>query len=523
MNLLFLLTLFELLFFLVQSIDSKDPETSFGSSINSNVQEILFLSTQQVRSEIRPNELDMPKQKLLSGQGTKSFDRLLPSRDNNQIQGNIMYVNQIQIGIPNEVHIEFIPSTTDYELYMNITNVCTYNPHTSYCEQDSNPTENYLEAPIIEKMTNMGGDRYKGTYTIDHTRTGDVSVSIYQKKNGVRGLCYEDAESSGPFVDVVRGGQMSFNWEEGLCDEGLKVGSLMFKGKISFPRDGNHQLKVCSNGHYRFILVGHDEEISSESDINTNSYELSAREYDFILYIKSENLDVHLSLYWHLSSSRQMVLIPEENLFYVEFDWVSEPIHVTCFAGYYLNVTAKSCLECPEGTYNIQDGLTECTSCGPGTFNKERKATMCEECPEMTYGDDSGLTKCTPCPPNSFAHNKASTACYTCDPLCFECFGPYNTQCNSCVKSTGASFIPPNTCQCSDGTYYDPYFDKCTSCHPLCSNCIGPSSTECKGCNTYIAYEIKDLSSLSSLCLTECPERYYSDFFTCKCTFLFLT
>jgi len=526
MNLPFLLTLLEFLFFRAQSIDSKHSETSFGSSINSNLQKIPSFSTQQVRSENRPNELNMPKQKLINGQGTRSFDRLLPPRGNNQTRRNMMNVDQIQIGIENNVYIDSAQSTDDI-YYMHVTNVCTRNPDTLHCEQDdsesSNPMQNYLEAPIIKKMRNIENNRYEATYTITHTNTGYVTVSTYRMKNGVRGVCYENENFSGPSVEILIKDQMNFNFgDTGLCGENVKVGSLVFKGKILFPRDGNYHLEVHSSGSNKFNLIGRHVETVFGFYTATYIENLSADEYDFTFHTRPRSLPLQVMFFWVRAGSNPMVLIPKKNLLYVESSWVSNPIHVTCFPGYYLDATTKSCLGCPEGTYKNQHGLTGCISCAPGTFNNKKKASMCEECPGMTYGDGFGLIKCMHCPPNSFAYNKGSITCDACDPLCSECFGPYNTQCDSCVESTGASFIFPNTCQCSDGAYYEPYFDKCISCHPLCSNCIGSSSTKCKGCNTSIAYEIKDLSSLISLCVTECPEGYYRDFFTCKCTFLFL-
>jgi len=462
----------------------------------------------------------MHRGKVTSGQKTKSFVRLLPSRGNSQVLISMWFNSMVQIGITYTMRMETNPATTGYIFYMYIENTCKRNPHTLHCErtnsEDLNHKEDYLEAPIVKRMPYVGNGLYEETYTINHKKTGYASASTYLMMHGVRGLCYDNEDFSGPPVKTFIGNNIAYDWQNtGLCNEGSRVKGLMFRGRLLVSESGTYQL-IAGNGILiRLVLIGYHEEEDFKSNGLFVPLRVEAGEYDYIIYIKTNSESPQAMVYWVISAS---LVISRMNLLYSVLNLTPNNIRITCFPGHYLNVTRESCLGCSKGTYTDQHGLTECIRCGPGTFNKEERAIRCEKCPAMTYGDGSGLTKCTPCPRGSFTYGKGSIECTMCDPLCSECFGPYNTQCGSCVESTGVLFILPNTCQCPDGTYYESYLNKCTHCHLLCSSCTGPSSTQCKGCNTPIAYEVE---SLPSLCVTECPESYYKDFSTCKCTFLF--
>jgi len=522
MNLSSLLTLLGFLFFRAQSIDHKHSKASFESNTNLSVQKIPYSSIYKVGSEKYVNELSMHKRKLISAQKTKSFVRLLASRGNSGFSTIIHYAPLAQIGIESNVYMEIRPPMPDFIFYIYVANTCKRNQYTLHCERtnpgDSNHKEDYLETPIVKRMAYVGNGFYEETYTISHTKTGYVTVSTYQMMHGVRGLCYDNEDFLGSPVKTLIDTQIAYNWgNAGLCGEGLKVKSLMFKGRLLVPETGTYQLRADKSILIRLVLIGYYEEEAFQSNSFLTLPDLSAGEYDYIIHAKANGELPQAVLYWEILSSSGEVLVPSTNLLYVTTHLTAGNVETTCYFGHYLSVTMKSCLECPEGTYANQYGLTECTRCNPGTFNEEMKATICEECPAMTYGDRFGLTKCTPCPPRSFTYNRGSIECIMCDPLCSECFGPYNTQCDSCVENTGAFFTFPNTCQCPDGTYYESYFNKCTHCHPLCSSCTGHLSTQCKGCNTSIAYGVEDLPFL---CVTECPEGYYRNFSSCESIFL---
>jgi len=525
MNLSSLLTLLGFLFFRAQSIDHKHSKASFESNTNLSVQRIPYSSIYKVGSEKYVDELNMHKRKVISGQETKSFVRLLPSRGNSKILVTMWFMPWVRIGIESRVRIETNPERTGLIFYMYVANTCKRNQYTLHCERtnsgDSNHKENYLEGPIIKRMSYIGNGFYEEIYTISHTKTGYVSVSTYQMRHGVRGLCYDNENFLGPPVKTFIGNQIAYDWgNKGLCGGGPQVKGLMFRGRLLAPETRRYQLRASDGILIRFAIIRHYEEKDFKSNGHFVPLCIGQGDYDYVIYIKAKGKLIRAMVYWEILSSSTLgdgdlcgsesgtslvtperVLVPNTSFLYVVLTLTPNNIEITCFLGHYFSVAMNTCLKCSKGTYTNQYGLIECIMCDPGTFNEEGRGITCKQCPAMTYGDRFGFTKCTPCPP-----------------LCSECFGPYNTQCNSCVESTGVLFISPNTCQCPDGTYYESYLDKCTHCHLLCSSCTGPSSTQCKGCNTPIAYEVE---SLPSLCVTECPESYYKDFSTCKCTFLF--
>ena len=67
-----------------------------------------------------------------------------------------------------------------------------------------------------------------------------------------------------------------------------------------------------------------------------------------------------------------------------------------CPGGYYSTVAGSPCKKCPVGTFRVADGGdgTECTMCGPGTYNNQEGQTECTDCAEGYAQEKQGQTAC---------------------------------------------------------------------------------------------------------------------------------
>uniref|UniRef100_A0A182Y3Y1 Notch n=1 Tax=Anopheles stephensi TaxID=30069 RepID=A0A182Y3Y1_ANOST len=100
---------------------------------------------------------------------------------------------------------------------------------------------------------------------------------------------------------------------------------------------------------------------------------------------------------------------------------VSEPDCVPCAVGTFYNTTSKTCLPCPEGSYQPEIGQIQCKSCpkiagrpGVTALNGARSAVECKErCAAGKYLDTvTGL--CQPCGFGYYQPNEGSFSCEIC-------------------------------------------------------------------------------------------------------------
>ncbi|XP_045206201.2 sushi, von Willebrand factor type A, EGF and pentraxin domain-containing protein 1-like [Mercenaria mercenaria] len=92
----------------------------------------------------------------------------------------------------------------------------------------------------------------------------------------------------------------------------------------------------------------------------------------------------------------------------------------SCAAGMYLAeiYEAKSCLECPVGTYMDSDSATTCISCPDGTSTNAtgaKSADMCVELCPVGYSSLTAVQPCSPCPIGYYQDRIGQTACRRCE------------------------------------------------------------------------------------------------------------
>ncbi|XP_035696703.1 uncharacterized protein LOC118430100 [Branchiostoma floridae] len=94
--------------------------------------------------------------------------------------------------------------------------------------------------------------------------------------------------------------------------------------------------------------------------------------------------------------------------------------HVGCPVGtYYNHVSGEAtCDVCPVGSYQDKEGQTECIRCEPGFFtagNNSKNATDCRsQCQPGTFSE-TGLETCMFCPKGTYQNQQGATECIPCE------------------------------------------------------------------------------------------------------------
>ncbi|XP_051278441.1 proprotein convertase subtilisin/kexin type 5b isoform X2 [Dicentrarchus labrax] len=188
-----------------------------------------------------------------------------------------------------------------------------------------------------------------------------------------------------------------------------------------------------------------------------------------------------------------------------------------CADGFYLDHDSNICRRCPENcrrctTSNI---CTECKpgmslqgnkcqmTCDPGTYYNGHRRT-CEPCHRACATcAGTGIEACTKCADGYLLEDwrcvstcstgyylseqtsdngQVQRSCKKCDHSCYECLGPGERNCSSCVSGynleAGACVV---STICKDGEYLSRH-EKCHLCDATCFQCSGPEREDCTSC-----------------------------------------
>eukprot|EP00818_Percolomonas_sp_WS_P004596 CAMPEP_0117442160 /NCGR_PEP_ID=MMETSP0759-20121206/4007_1 /TAXON_ID=63605 /ORGANISM="Percolomonas cosmopolitus, Strain WS" /LENGTH=2451 /DNA_ID=CAMNT_0005234037 /DNA_START=450 /DNA_END=7804 /DNA_ORIENTATION=- len=144
-----------------------------------------------------------------------------------------------------------------------------------------------------------------------------------------------------------------------------------------------------------------------------------------------------------------------------------------CPAGYYAPTGSAQCLICPKGSFSLNPGSWNCTSCPVGTTTPSdgtTSADVCTSCPAGTFTSPGGLG-CVNCPSGSYSSTTSASSILDCQacpdgeyaPMsgmasCLPCqAGRYAPNARSCVPCDGGTFTSESNsviCNvCPKGTY----------------------------------------------------------------------
>lgn len=157
-------------------------------------------------------------------------------------------------------------------------------------------------------------------------------------------------------------------------------------------------------------------------------------------------------------------------------------------------VAATQCSTCYSNAHTDTTGACVCDD----TYAFSSSAQTCVKivC-HSTCGTCVGTTSnsCTSCHSNATlsplgacecdaGHFLTSTMrCEACDLKCLSCSGAA-TQCIVCPGNL--ALVSSNTCDCTEGTHFDPYIQFCISndvtCNSACATCTGEGTNECTSC-----------------------------------------
>ncbi|KAG8011985.1 Proprotein convertase subtilisin/kexin type 5 [Nibea albiflora] len=189
-----------------------------------------------------------------------------------------------------------------------------------------------------------------------------------------------------------------------------------------------------------------------------------------------------------------------------------------CADGFYLDQDSNICRRCPENCKRctISSICTECKprmslqgnkcqmTCDPGTYYNGHRRT-CEPCHRACATcAGTGIEACTKCADGYFLeewrcvstcstgyylseqtsdNGQLQRSCKKCDHSCYECLGPGERNCSSCVSGynleAGACVV---STICKDGEYLSQH-GKCHLCDATCTQCTGPEIEDCTSCH----------------------------------------
>uniref|UniRef100_A0A674NA07 Proprotein convertase subtilisin/kexin type 5b n=1 Tax=Takifugu rubripes TaxID=31033 RepID=A0A674NA07_TAKRU len=191
----------------------------------------------------------------------------------------------------------------------------------------------------------------------------------------------------------------------------------------------------------------------------------------------------------------------------------------SCAESSYLDHDSNTCRRCPENCKRCTTASI-CTECKPGLslqgnrcqltcdlgsyYNGHRKT--CEAChPACATCAGTGVEACTKCAVGYLLEDwrcvstcssgyylseqtsdsgQVQRSCRKCDHSCYECLGPGERNCSSCVSGynleAGACVV---STICKDGEYLSPH-GTCHLCDITCLQCTGPEREDCTSCAT---------------------------------------
>uniref|UniRef100_A0A8C3D0P2 Signal peptide, CUB and EGF-like domain-containing protein 2 n=1 Tax=Cairina moschata TaxID=8855 RepID=A0A8C3D0P2_CAIMO len=159
---------------------------------------------------------------------------------------------------------------------------------------------------------------------------------------------------------------------------------------------------------------------------------------------------------------------------------------VSCSVGSYYDGERESCVLCPNGTYQDEEGQITCDSCpssqNPGNqkLAGAHSVSQCgDQCSPGEYSPD-GFKPCLPCPLGTYQSEAGRVSC-------FPCGGGLMT------RHTGASLFQDceTKVQCSPGHFYNTTTHRCIRCivgtyqpefgQNFCISCPGNTTTDFDG------------------------------------------
>ncbi|KAM7391946.1 hypothetical protein PAMP_022592 [Pampus punctatissimus] len=189
----------------------------------------------------------------------------------------------------------------------------------------------------------------------------------------------------------------------------------------------------------------------------------------------------------------------------------------TCADSFYLDQDSNVCRRCPENCKKCTTSsiCTECKpgmslqgnkcqmTCDPGTYYNGHRRT-CEPCHRACATcAGTGIEACTKCADGYLLEDwrcvstcstgyylseqtsdngQVQRSCRKCDHSCYECLGPGERNCSSCVSGynleAGACVV---STICKDGEYMSKH-GTCHLCDITCMQCTGPEREDCTAC-----------------------------------------
>uniref|UniRef100_A0A672HAL6 Proprotein convertase subtilisin/kexin type 5b n=1 Tax=Salarias fasciatus TaxID=181472 RepID=A0A672HAL6_SALFA len=143
---------------------------------------------------------------------------------------------------------------------------------------------------------------------------------------------------------------------------------------------------------------------------------------------------------------------------------------MTCEAGTYYNGHRRACEPCSRACATCAGRSIEaCTRCADGYLLEEWRCVS--TCSTGYYLSEQ------------IADNgQVQRSCKKCDSSCYECLGPGERNCSSCVSGynleAGACVV---STICKDGEYWSEH-GKCHLCDATCQQCTGPEQEDCTSC-----------------------------------------
>uniref|UniRef100_A0A1X7VVY4 Uncharacterized protein n=1 Tax=Amphimedon queenslandica TaxID=400682 RepID=A0A1X7VVY4_AMPQE len=143
--------------------------------------------------------------------------------------------------------------------------------------------------------------------------------------------------------------------------------------------------------------------------------------------------------------------------------------------GEYIEELVPQCLECPVGTYQENEGQSDCVSC-PANYSTSRTGSVsvsdCKELCSPHHFSPTGLGPCSPCPPLTYQQYIGQRKCFPCgnDTMFDACVIPVST--TSIIKASNT--VPTSNTNIGPSESSSRYY---TTEHPPRSTVIKNSTT----------------------------------------------
>jgi len=169
--------------------------------------------------------------------------------------------------------------------------------------------------------------------------------------------------------------------------------------------------------------------------------------------------------------------------------------------------------ECPMHTFEDGNVCIDCdSSCLACDFIGSYSCTSCNTTSSLPHL--LGTTCLSACPATGYYPDSASV-CQTCDSTCYQCDGPYPTNCTACNTTTGFPYSNGPTCvqSCPNPGYFlDLPTSACLPCDVTCITCNGTTYNDCLACADPWPY------LFGTTCQASCPTQgYFADSTSMAC------